>query len=162
MFLQKGAGGLNLSSVQMAQGNAVPQGGTFNMQGHIVSPGPLQNTIQQQHTVQPQTQQQTLLREQGAALAQVRRAELSFRFFLSDRSRTQPLHFTLALCVAVSAAISHSAAAAKSTSRTSVQHHDDPSAEPDQRGPDRHQPGPEYGTKRSCCGHVCTGPSHSD
>uniref|UniRef100_A0A8C4GS79 Circadian locomoter output cycles protein kaput n=1 Tax=Dicentrarchus labrax TaxID=13489 RepID=A0A8C4GS79_DICLA len=67
MFLQKGAGGLNLSSVQMAQGNAVQQGGTLSMQGQVVSAGPLQNSIQQQHAVQPQSQQQTLLREQSTA-----------------------------------------------------------------------------------------------
>lgn len=75
MFLQKGAGGLNLSSVQMAQGNAVQQGGTLSMQGQVVSAGPLQNSIQQQHAVQPQPQQQTLLREQSTALSQVRQAK---------------------------------------------------------------------------------------
>lgn len=73
MYLQKGAGGLNMSSVQMGQGNAVQQGGTLSMQGQVVSTGPLQNSIQQQHAVQPQTQQQTLLREQNTALAQVRK-----------------------------------------------------------------------------------------
>uniref|UniRef100_A0AAQ6A643 Circadian locomoter output cycles protein kaput n=1 Tax=Amphiprion ocellaris TaxID=80972 RepID=A0AAQ6A643_AMPOC len=57
MFLQKGAGGLNISSVQMAQGTTVQQGGTLTMQGQVVSAGPLQNSIQQQHTVQPQSQQ---------------------------------------------------------------------------------------------------------
>lgn len=75
MFLQKGAGGLNLNSVQMAQGNAVQQGGTLSMQGQVVSAGPLQNSIQQQHAVQPQPQQQTLLREQSTALSQVRQAK---------------------------------------------------------------------------------------
>uniref|UniRef100_A0A8C4GRJ6 Circadian locomoter output cycles protein kaput n=1 Tax=Dicentrarchus labrax TaxID=13489 RepID=A0A8C4GRJ6_DICLA len=75
MFLQKGAGGLNLSSVQMAQGNAVQQGGTLSMQGQVVSAGPLQNSIQQQHAVQPQSQQQTLLREQSTALSQVRQTK---------------------------------------------------------------------------------------
>lgn len=77
MFLQKGAGGLNLNSVQMAQGNAVQQGGTLSMQGQVVSAGPLQNSIQQQHTVQPQPQQQTLLRDQSAALSQVRHMKQS-------------------------------------------------------------------------------------
>uniref|UniRef100_A0A3Q3MHU0 Circadian locomoter output cycles protein kaput n=1 Tax=Mastacembelus armatus TaxID=205130 RepID=A0A3Q3MHU0_9TELE len=72
MFLQKGAGGINLSSVQMAQGNAVHQGGMLSMQGQVVSAGPLQNSIPQQHAVQPQSQQQTLLREQSTALTQVR------------------------------------------------------------------------------------------
>lgn len=76
MFLQKGAAGLNLSSIQMAPANAVQQGATFNMQGQLVSPGPLQGAIQQQHAVQPQSQQQTLLRDQSSALAQVGRAPL--------------------------------------------------------------------------------------
>uniref|UniRef100_A0A671TSJ3 Circadian locomoter output cycles protein kaput n=1 Tax=Sparus aurata TaxID=8175 RepID=A0A671TSJ3_SPAAU len=70
MFVQKGAGGLNLGSVQLAQGNAVQQGGTLSMQGQVVSAGPLQNSIQQQHAVQPQSQQQTLIREQSTALSQ--------------------------------------------------------------------------------------------
>lgn len=78
MFLQKGAAGLNLSSIQMAPANAVQQGATFNMQGQLVSPGPLQSTIQQQHTVQPQSQQQTLLRDQSSALTQVGRAPLVY------------------------------------------------------------------------------------
>lgn len=74
MFLQKGTGGLNLSSVQMAQGNTVQQGGSLSMQGQVVSAGPLQNSIQQQqHAVQPQSQQQTPLREQNTALTQVRK-----------------------------------------------------------------------------------------
>uniref|UniRef100_A0A8C4F5A2 Circadian locomoter output cycles protein kaput n=1 Tax=Dicentrarchus labrax TaxID=13489 RepID=A0A8C4F5A2_DICLA len=79
MFLQKGAGGLNLSSVQMAQGNAVQQGGTLSMQGQVVSAGPLQNSIQQQHAVQPQSQQQTLLREQSTALSQSQRSSLTLQ-----------------------------------------------------------------------------------
>uniref|UniRef100_A0AAX7SE24 Circadian locomoter output cycles protein kaput n=1 Tax=Astatotilapia calliptera TaxID=8154 RepID=A0AAX7SE24_ASTCA len=72
MFLQKGPGGLNVSSVQMAQGNGGQQGGTLSMQGQVVSAGSLQNSIQQQHAVQPPSQQQTLLREQNTALSQVR------------------------------------------------------------------------------------------
>lgn len=84
MFLHKGAGGLNLSSVQMAQGNTVQQGGSLSMQGQVVSAGPLHNSIQQQHAVQPQSQQQTLLREQNTALAQVRKTK-KFSF-----SPTQP------------------------------------------------------------------------
>ncbi|TKS75032.1 Circadian locomoter output cycles protein kaput [Collichthys lucidus] len=79
MFLQKGAAGLNLSSVQMAQGNAVQQGGTLSMQGQVVSAGPLQNSIQQQHAVQPQSQQQTLLREQSTALSQSQRSSLTLQ-----------------------------------------------------------------------------------
>uniref|UniRef100_A0A3B4VL88 Circadian locomoter output cycles protein kaput n=1 Tax=Seriola dumerili TaxID=41447 RepID=A0A3B4VL88_SERDU len=79
MFLQKGAGGLNLSSVQMAQGNAMQQGGTLSMQGQVVSAGPLQNNIQQQHAVQPQPQQQTLLREQSTALSQSQRSSLTLQ-----------------------------------------------------------------------------------
>uniref|UniRef100_A0A3Q0T5F8 Clock circadian regulator a n=1 Tax=Amphilophus citrinellus TaxID=61819 RepID=A0A3Q0T5F8_AMPCI len=70
MFVQKGAGGLNVSSVQMAQGNAGQQGGTLSMQGQVVSAGSLQNSLQQQHAVQPQSQQQTLLQEQSTALSQ--------------------------------------------------------------------------------------------
>uniref|UniRef100_A0A7N6A941 Circadian locomoter output cycles protein kaput n=1 Tax=Anabas testudineus TaxID=64144 RepID=A0A7N6A941_ANATE len=72
MFLQKGNGGLNLSSVQIPQGNAVQQGGGLSMQGQVVSSGPLQNSIPQQHAVQSQSQQQTHLREQSTALSQVR------------------------------------------------------------------------------------------
>uniref|UniRef100_A0A3Q1IVT6 Circadian locomoter output cycles protein kaput n=1 Tax=Anabas testudineus TaxID=64144 RepID=A0A3Q1IVT6_ANATE len=70
MFLQKGNGGLNLSSVQIPQGNAVQQGGGLSMQGQVVSSGPLQNSIPQQHAVQSQSQQQTHLREQSTALSQ--------------------------------------------------------------------------------------------
>uniref|UniRef100_A0AAX7VR61 Circadian locomoter output cycles protein kaput n=1 Tax=Astatotilapia calliptera TaxID=8154 RepID=A0AAX7VR61_ASTCA len=73
--LQKGPGGLNVSSVQMAQGNGGQQGGTLSMQGQVVSAGSLQNSIQQQHAVQPPSQQQTLLREQNTALSQVRQAK---------------------------------------------------------------------------------------
>ncbi|KAM7388582.1 hypothetical protein PAMP_024747 [Pampus punctatissimus] len=79
MFLQKGAGGINLGTVQMAQGNAVQQGGTLSMQGQVVSAGPLQNSIQQQHAVQPQSQQQTLLREQSTALSQSQRSSLTLQ-----------------------------------------------------------------------------------
>uniref|UniRef100_A0A3Q3MN76 Circadian locomoter output cycles protein kaput n=1 Tax=Mastacembelus armatus TaxID=205130 RepID=A0A3Q3MN76_9TELE len=79
MFLQKGAGGINLSSVQMAQGNAVHQGGMLSMQGQVVSAGPLQNSIPQQHAVQPQSQQQTLLREQSTALTQSQRLSLTLQ-----------------------------------------------------------------------------------
>uniref|UniRef100_I3J494 Circadian locomoter output cycles protein kaput n=1 Tax=Oreochromis niloticus TaxID=8128 RepID=I3J494_ORENI len=77
MFLQKGAGGLNVSSAQMAQGNGGQQGGTLSMQGQVVSAGSLQNSIQQQHAVQPPSQQQTLLREQSTALSQVRQPQRS-------------------------------------------------------------------------------------
>uniref|UniRef100_A0A7N6ATM1 Circadian locomoter output cycles protein kaput n=1 Tax=Anabas testudineus TaxID=64144 RepID=A0A7N6ATM1_ANATE len=69
MFLQKGNGGLNLSSVQIPQGNAVQQGGGLSMQGQVVSSGPLQNSIPQQHAVQSQSQQQTHLREQSTRLS---------------------------------------------------------------------------------------------
>lgn len=61
----------------MAPGNTVQQGGT-RMQGHLVSPGPLQNSIQQQQSVQPQSQQQTLLREENTALTQVRKTKSFF------------------------------------------------------------------------------------
>uniref|UniRef100_UPI0037E81602 circadian locomoter output cycles protein kaput isoform X3 n=1 Tax=Semicossyphus pulcher TaxID=241346 RepID=UPI0037E81602 len=70
MFLQKGSGALSLSSVQVAQGNSMQQAGALSMQGQVVSAGPLQNSIQQQHPVQTQTQQQTLLRDQNTALSQ--------------------------------------------------------------------------------------------
>ncbi|KAK7889601.1 hypothetical protein WMY93_025161 [Mugilogobius chulae] len=56
VFLQKGNGGLN--SVPMSQ-NALQQGGALNMQVPVSS-GTLQNNIQQQLSVQPQTQQQAL------------------------------------------------------------------------------------------------------
>lgn len=79
MFLQKGAGGLSISSVQMAQGNAVQQGGMLSMQGQVVSAGPLQNNIQQQHATQPQSQQQTLLRDQSTALSQSQRSSLTLQ-----------------------------------------------------------------------------------
>lgn len=78
MFVQKGAGGLNVSSVQMAQGNAGQQGGALSMQGQVVSAGALQNSLQQQHAVQPSSQQQTLLQEQSTALSQVRQAKWFF------------------------------------------------------------------------------------
>lgn len=74
MFLQKGAEEVNLSSVQMSAGNAVQQGATLGMHGQVVSTGPLQNSIQQPHPVQPLSQQQTLLREKNTAHAQVRKA----------------------------------------------------------------------------------------
>ncbi|KAM3875660.1 circadian locomoter output cycles protein kaput [Diretmus argenteus] len=77
MFLQQGAGGLSLSSVQMAQGNAVQQGATLSMQGQVVSAGGLQSSMQQQHTVQPQ--QQTLLREQSTALSQSQRSSITLQ-----------------------------------------------------------------------------------
>uniref|UniRef100_A0A8D0CYU6 Circadian locomoter output cycles protein kaput n=1 Tax=Sander lucioperca TaxID=283035 RepID=A0A8D0CYU6_SANLU len=79
MFLSKGAGGLNLSSVQTAQGNALQQGGTLSMQGQVVSAGTLQNGIQQQHAVQTHPQQQTLLREQSTALSQSQRPSLTLQ-----------------------------------------------------------------------------------
>ncbi|KAF0042410.1 hypothetical protein F2P81_005942 [Scophthalmus maximus] len=68
MILQKGAGGLTVGSVQMAQGNVVQQGATLSMQGQVVSAGPLQNSIKQQHAVQPQSQQQTLSQCQRSSL----------------------------------------------------------------------------------------------
>lgn len=70
MFLQKGAGGLSLGSVQMAQGSAVQQGAALSMQAQVVSAGPLQNNAAQQHAGQPQA----LLRDQSTALPQVRQA----------------------------------------------------------------------------------------
>ncbi|XP_072246061.1 circadian locomoter output cycles protein kaput isoform X4 [Leuresthes tenuis] len=76
MFLQKGAGEVNLTSVQMAQGGTGQQGGTLNIQGQVVSAGPLQSSIQQ-HGVQPQSQQQTLLRDQSTALSQSQRPTLT-------------------------------------------------------------------------------------
>ncbi|KAF7667683.1 hypothetical protein LDENG_00052780 [Lucifuga dentata] len=76
MLLQQGAAGLNLGSVQMAQGNVVQQGGALSMPGQMVSAGTLQNTIQQQHAVQPQSQQQSL---QSAALSQPQRTSLTLQ-----------------------------------------------------------------------------------
>ncbi|XP_067368321.1 circadian locomoter output cycles protein kaput isoform X3 [Channa argus] len=74
--VQKGTGGLNVSSVQMAQGSAVQQGGTLSMQGQVLSAGPLQNNMPQQHA---QSQQQTLLREQSTALSQSQRLSLTLQ-----------------------------------------------------------------------------------
>ncbi|TNM87528.1 hypothetical protein fugu_005749 [Takifugu bimaculatus] len=79
MFLQKGAEEVNLSSVQMSAGNAVQQGGTLGMHGQVVSTGPLQNSIQQPHPVQPLSQQQTLLREKNTAHAQSQRSSLTLQ-----------------------------------------------------------------------------------
>lgn len=73
IFLQKGAEEVNLSSVQMSVGNSVQQGGMLGLHSQVVSAGPLQNSIQQQHAVQPLSQQHTLLREKNTALAQVRK-----------------------------------------------------------------------------------------
>ncbi|XP_072246062.1 circadian locomoter output cycles protein kaput isoform X5 [Leuresthes tenuis] len=63
-------------SLQMAQGGTGQQGGTLNIQGQVVSAGPLQSSIQQ-HGVQPQSQQQTLLRDQSTALSQSQRPTLT-------------------------------------------------------------------------------------
>lgn len=66
MFLQKGSGGLNVSSVPMAQ-SGVQQ----SMQGPVVSAGTILKNIQQQqqqHSVQPQTQQQQLSQTQRSSL----------------------------------------------------------------------------------------------
>ncbi|KAM7012476.1 circadian locomoter output cycles protein kaput isoform 3-T3 [Tautogolabrus adspersus] len=76
-LLQKGAGGLNVSSVQ--------QGGILSMQGQVVSAGPLQNNIQQHHPVQTQTQiqiqsqQQSLLQEQNTVLSQSQRSSVTLQ-----------------------------------------------------------------------------------
>uniref|UniRef100_A0A8C7MAZ3 Circadian locomoter output cycles protein kaput n=1 Tax=Oncorhynchus kisutch TaxID=8019 RepID=A0A8C7MAZ3_ONCKI len=47
MFLQQGAGGLSLSSVQLAQGTTMQPGGALNMQGQVQSalPASLYNTM---------------------------------------------------------------------------------------------------------------------
>uniref|UniRef100_H3BY27 Circadian locomoter output cycles protein kaput n=1 Tax=Tetraodon nigroviridis TaxID=99883 RepID=H3BY27_TETNG len=79
MFLQKGAEGVNLSSVQMPVGNSVQQGTTLGMHGQVVSAGALQNSVAQQHAVQPLSQQQTLLREKNAALAQSPHSSLTLQ-----------------------------------------------------------------------------------
>uniref|UniRef100_A0A8C7PDJ1 Circadian locomoter output cycles protein kaput n=1 Tax=Oncorhynchus mykiss TaxID=8022 RepID=A0A8C7PDJ1_ONCMY len=76
MFLQQGAGGLSLSSVQLAQGTTMQPGGALNMQGQVVSAGNLQGSTQQQHTVQrqpqqqAQPQQQNLLQDTSSVLSQ--------------------------------------------------------------------------------------------
>ncbi|XP_074524257.1 circadian locomoter output cycles protein kaput isoform X6 [Halichoeres trimaculatus] len=79
MFLQKGATGLNVSSVQMTPGNSVQQGATLSMQGQVVSAGPLQNSIQQQHGVQTQAQTQTLIQDQNSALTQSQRSSVTLQ-----------------------------------------------------------------------------------
>lgn len=176
MFVQKGAGGLNLGSVQLAQGNAVQQGGTLSMQGQVVSAGPLQNSIQQQHAVQPQSQQQTLIREQSTALSQVRITKYSYFFptfiklthlfltsfcFFKNVSTLEMLSLTLSLCISVSAVVSHPAASTESTPCVPLQHNDDPSAKLHQHGPDCNKPGSESWTQHSCCGYIRTGPFSS-
>uniref|UniRef100_A0A8C8HG78 Circadian locomoter output cycles protein kaput n=1 Tax=Oncorhynchus tshawytscha TaxID=74940 RepID=A0A8C8HG78_ONCTS len=65
MFLQQGAGGLSLSSVQLAQGTTMQPGDALNMQGQVVSAGNLQGSTQQQHTVQRQPQQQAQPQQQN-------------------------------------------------------------------------------------------------
>ncbi|XP_023855086.1 circadian locomoter output cycles protein kaput isoform X1 [Salvelinus sp. IW2-2015] len=65
MFLQQGAGGLSLSSVQLAQGTTMQPVGALNMQGQVVSAGNLQGSTQQQHTVQRQPQQQAQPQQQN-------------------------------------------------------------------------------------------------
>uniref|UniRef100_A0A8C8HE70 Circadian locomoter output cycles protein kaput n=1 Tax=Oncorhynchus tshawytscha TaxID=74940 RepID=A0A8C8HE70_ONCTS len=76
MFLQQGAGGLSLSSVQLAQGTTMQPGDALNMQGQVVSAGNLQGSTQQQHTVQrqpqqqAQPQQQNLLQDTSSVLSQ--------------------------------------------------------------------------------------------
>ncbi|KAK6308874.1 circadian locomoter output cycles protein kaput isoform X1 [Coregonus clupeaformis] len=76
MFLQPGAGGLSLGSVQLAQGTTMQPGGALTMQGQVVSAGSLQGSTQQQHTVQQQPQQQAqpqqqnLLRDTSSVLSQ--------------------------------------------------------------------------------------------
>lgn len=165
MFLQKGAEEVNLSSVQMAVGNSVQQGGTLGMHGQVVSAGPLQNSIQQQHAVQPLSQQQTLLREKNTALAKVR--ETTFHAaadtVYSELSRVSNhlLWICASGCFSVSALISRTAASTKS-SCFSLQHHDDPAAKRHQCCADRHQPGPEPWTQHPHRGYVCTGPRSSD
>lgn len=128
MFLQKGAEGVNLSSVQMPVGNSVQQGTTLGMHGQVVSAGALQNSVAQQHAVQPLSQQQTLLREKNAALAQVRKPPLPHGSLLVGLC-LQSLSESVCVCVcfSVSALISHTAATTKSPC-FSLQHHDDPAA----------------------------------
>uniref|UniRef100_A0AAY4DDZ6 Clock circadian regulator a n=1 Tax=Denticeps clupeoides TaxID=299321 RepID=A0AAY4DDZ6_9TELE len=63
MFMPPGAAGLNLGSVQLAQGTAVQAGGALTMQGQVVTAGSLQSSLStghtaSQHAVQQQQQQQ--------------------------------------------------------------------------------------------------------
>ncbi|XP_041696275.1 circadian locomoter output cycles protein kaput-like isoform X1 [Coregonus clupeaformis] len=76
MFLQPGAGGLSLGSVQLAQGTTMQPGAALTMQGQVVSAGSLQGSTPQQHSVQQQPQQQAqpqqqnLLRDTSSVLSQ--------------------------------------------------------------------------------------------
>ncbi|XP_028856105.1 circadian locomoter output cycles protein kaput [Denticeps clupeoides] len=85
MFMPPGAAGLNLGSVQLAQGTAVQAGGALTMQGQVVTAGSLQSSLStghtaSQHAVQQQQQQQVqvqasnLLREQSGGLTQSQRS----------------------------------------------------------------------------------------
>uniref|UniRef100_A0A1A8PLE1 Circadian locomoter output cycles protein kaput n=1 Tax=Nothobranchius rachovii TaxID=451742 RepID=A0A1A8PLE1_9TELE len=65
VFPQKGAGGV---TAQMSQGSAGQQGGSLNVQGQVVSSGPVQNSVQQQPAIQPQ--QLKLRTEHSSALSQ--------------------------------------------------------------------------------------------
>uniref|UniRef100_A0A4W5PA82 Circadian locomoter output cycles protein kaput n=1 Tax=Hucho hucho TaxID=62062 RepID=A0A4W5PA82_9TELE len=76
MFLQPGASGLSLGSVQLAHGTTMQPGGALTMQGQVVSAGslqgstPQQQTVQQQPQQQAQPQQQNLLRDTSSVLSQ--------------------------------------------------------------------------------------------
>ncbi|XP_054585997.1 circadian locomoter output cycles protein kaput isoform X5 [Nothobranchius furzeri] len=69
--VQKGAGGV---TAQMSQGSAGQQGGSLNVQGQVVSSGPVQNSTQQQPAIQPQ--QLKLRTEHGPALSQSQQTPL--------------------------------------------------------------------------------------
>ncbi|KAF7203278.1 circadian locomoter output cycles protein kaput isoform X1 [Nothobranchius furzeri] len=71
VFPQKGAGGV---TAQMSQGSAGQQGGSLNVQGQVVSSGPVQNSTQQQPAIQPQ--QLKLRTEHGPALSQSQQTPL--------------------------------------------------------------------------------------
>uniref|UniRef100_A0AAY4DCG2 Circadian locomoter output cycles protein kaput-like n=1 Tax=Denticeps clupeoides TaxID=299321 RepID=A0AAY4DCG2_9TELE len=72
MFMPPGAAGLNLGSVQLAQGTAVQAGGALTMQGQVVTAGSLQSSLSTGHTVQVQAS--NLLREQSGGLTQSQRS----------------------------------------------------------------------------------------
>ncbi len=84
MFLQPGASGLNLGSVQLTQGSSMQPGGALSMQGAVVPAGSLQSGLQSTHTVTQHTvtqhsqqappQQQNLLRDKSSTLTQVRQS----------------------------------------------------------------------------------------
>ena len=66
------------------------------------------------------------------------------------------------MCVCLSEVVPSPAGPAGRSACVSLQHHDDLSARPARRGPDRHQPGPELRPQRRCRGNLRSGPLGAD